>query len=136
MYGFGGGMTAQESDRQTEQAFVHYFSPLIQVSATIIELGRANPNGRVHATYPGSPFYAPSSGIDHETEAAAIKRRDRFRLNAVAVAAVDVDQHKGNGRVIRIKGERGREGWNGGKALSRKSRRLRPFVRWYPKLGK
>ena len=80
--------------------------PLIQVSATIIELGRANPNGRVHATYPGSPFYAPSSGIDHETEAAAIKRRDRFRLNAVAVAAVDVDQHKGNGRVIRIKGER------------------------------
>ena len=29
VYGFGGGMTAQESDRPTEQAFVHHFSVLV-----------------------------------------------------------------------------------------------------------
>ena len=103
------------------------FCPLL-LSFTGLGNGGANPYVLFHATYPRSLSSAPSYGIDHETEVAAataaIKRRDRFRLNAVtaaaAAAAVDVDQHKGNGRVIRIKGER--EGGKGRKALSRKSR--------------
>ena len=94
------------------------FCPLL-LSFTGLGNGGANPYVLFHATYPRSLSSAPSYGIDHETEVAAataaIKRRDRFRLNAVPAAAAAAPPPststniKGTGESFGSR-ERGKEG--------------------------